>query len=305
MDAAAAYWSLRVLSFNILAPQFVYDPVTGERYVENYPIHCNLHRRSRTLVRTLRDVDADVILLQEVQDIDLDGLTDTYHVVHARHRAGYWGGVAPHGNAVLIRRSFDVCATHQRTLSPDGNGAVLVRCRRVCDGCTFVVACVHLEDEDDALRDAQMQTLVAWLPTVCDVDDALCIVGGDWNSPPTSHSALVAHGFATPMCDWTHKTSFDAPYADVPVDAIYTKPLQRAVSVVAHGHGAVESPHASLGVQLSCILDAYGSDHLPVWVDLVVGTTATSSWVAAVDASYRPKLPTAATIRPSDVDGGA
>lgn len=266
---------LRVLSFNILAPQFIFDPVTNERYLDHYPTSCNIEKRSRSIARTIKAVNADFVLLQEVQDFDFSSLSQDNHVVHGRHRTGYWLGSSPHGNAILFRKSFTLLSTQSTLLSPDGNMALLVRAR-ISEQRVVVAVCVHLEDAcglEPGSKEAtnqvlQMQTLAAWLPTVCSFEgDSVCLLGGDFNSPPQCHPLLVDQGFVTPMTEWKQKTVFDAACDDLPIDLVYVKPLHSIVSVIAHEHAAPSDPRLPLHEQLSHTLDTYGSDHLPVWVD--------------------------------------
>lgn len=143
--------------------------------------------RQLLLVHALREVNADVIALQEVLEDANKGLPNQAETL-ARALGGYSvhffstdpeGAPRRYGNAILSRSS--ILAETARKLEPldDYRTAVRVRVRSENRPIDFVVT--HLAWQDDAgpVRARQVADLLAWLPN----EGVPLVVMGDFNAP--------------------------------------------------------------------------------------------------------------------------
>lgn len=283
---------LRVLSLNMLAPCFTTDPDTNELW--DYlvmPIKIDLTRRASTLAKVIRRSAADIVLCQEVEAFDFTAFEGDYHVLHARHRAGYWSSVEEHGVAILIRKKATLLSSTAVELSSDGNTALIARFE--IEGRAVVVGCLHLECTDDMrdmldansegarLRAEQIRSLVAELKSVCQHDDTLCIIGGDFNAPAVTFPDLLGLGFQSPMLTWAQRTYFDGsvavcdhPHHCIDMIGIMNTALglqSKGVSIRLQPDVLPRPPRGLSAEELlkECV-NLYGTDHLPVMVSVMI-----------------------------------
>ena len=155
----------------------------------------NWAARLPLLVQALREVDADVIALQEVLEDANKGLPNQADTI-ARELGGYSAHVvaadppgAPrrYGNAILTR--LPVVEEASRKLEPLNDYRTALRVRVSADGRPVDIVVTHLAWQPEAgpVRAQQVADLMSWLPQ----DGAPLIVMGDFNAP-LSDSGLAA-----------------------------------------------------------------------------------------------------------------
>lgn len=223
----------------------------------SYNIHkaVGLDRRRdpERILTILREIDADVIALQEADRrigrresvLPLQQIEDytPYRPVALNHRPDSLGW---HGNALLVRRSIDVAeaaVVPLPVLEPRG----AIRADLIVEGRRIRVVGMHL-DLSGLRRRQQLRAILAHLHR-CD-HDCPTVVMGDCNEWGTRSGALAE--FHTPWQVLAPGRSF---------------PSRRPV---AQFDRIVISPHWQLDVTQvhHSALAARGSDHLPVWARL-------------------------------------
>ena len=251
---------VRVLVFNVLAPQFV----EGEYYDGVLP--SLLKGRSHRIFSTIRRADADVVMLQEVQDLALEAqFGGEYHVFLSRHRNNYWEGSSPHGNAVLVRRSLGDARAREVLLSKDGNTALAVE---LLGGAVFV--CVHCECDEDPRAVLREETKEAKLrrEQVRAAEErerggeGPLVVGGDFNAPrSTFGEAMEGMETAEERGRTEHDPENEEMYESA-VDFVATRRCRERPRAEA----CFEMPgrEKTFREKLEFLLERYGSDHLPV-----------------------------------------
>ncbi|MCP5395540.1 MAG: endonuclease/exonuclease/phosphatase family protein [Sphingomonadaceae bacterium] len=206
-------------------------------------------RDADRIITVLREMDADVIALQEA-DLRLGerasvlsraALDDTpwYPAdVARRPRSLGW-----HGNALLIRRGIEVVeaeAIHLPTLEPRG----AVRADLLLDGMRVRVVGTHLDLSGLRRRD-QVHAILGHL-RICD-GDLPTVVMGDFNQWGLRSGAMQAFGPEWQMC---------APGRSFPS----RRPIARLDRIVMSRHWQ----QLEQGVHHSAKA-SQASDHLPVW----------------------------------------
>ncbi|GAA4641959.1 endonuclease/exonuclease/phosphatase family protein [Pontixanthobacter gangjinensis] len=204
------------------------------------------------IISVLREIDADIIAIQEVDQrigdrasvLSRAALDDTHWKVvplAKRPRSMGW-----HGNALLIRREFTVldCAPLDLPMV-EPRGAVCADLD--CGGHRVRVAGMHLCLSGLRRRD-QIQAILRHVGGLADACPTVLM--GDFNQWGLRSGAMQEFGK-----DWQHLTlgrSFPSRQPIAQLDRI----------VASHGWRVGES-----GVHHSA-LSAQASDHLPVWADL-------------------------------------
>lgn len=153
--------------------------------------------RQVLLVQALREVDADIIALQEVLEDANKGLPNQARTL-ARLLGNYSvhffstdpeGAPRRYGNAILTRLpAIDVAA---RKLQPLNDYRTALRVRARIAGRPIDVVVTHLAWQEDAgsVRARQVSDLMSWLPA----DGVPLIVLGDFNAPLSDNGlALLA-----------------------------------------------------------------------------------------------------------------
>jgi endonuclease/exonuclease/phosphatase family metal-dependent hydrolase len=262
---------LEVLSFNVLAPQFIAG--VNSAYDEYYQGQ-DVSRRSKRIAAVIRK--GDVTFLEEVEDLDLKQFEEEYVVLTALHRSGYWEAPRPHGNALLLRRSrCHLLSSESVELTDDGNTGLVVRMR--CATQDVILACVHLEcdadvanvmrlDTAEALqRRAQLEALEQAVARQRVTGNELVIVAGDFNAPFSTFGDFASRHVDVTR-DLGHRTEFDSNghVYNAPVDLItYARQGGERVRTELHRFPA---PGAALSQseKVAFLLEKYGSDHMPV-----------------------------------------
>jgi len=200
------------------------------------------------IISVLREIDADVIALQEA-DLRLGErasvlpkalLDDTpWRVVPLAKRPRSIGW---HGNAILVRRDMDIEsgeALDLPTIEPRGAACAVVQ----HEGARFRIIGTHL-DLSGLRRRAQVRALLKFV-SECE-GDCPTVIAGDFNQWGRSTGAMREFGDR-----WTLVT----PGASFPS----RKPIARLDRLVASAHFRVIASGAH-----HTALSAIASDHLPV-----------------------------------------
>lgn len=225
--------------------------------VASYNIHkavgVDRRRDPERIIAVLREVDADVIALQEA-DLRLGErasvlpkalLDDTpwrVVLVAKRPRSIGW-----HGNAILVRRDMTIEsgeALDLPTIEPRGAACAVVR----HEGARFRIIGTHL-DLSGLRRRAQVRALLKFV-SECE-GDCPTVIAGDFNQWGRSTGAMREFEQGGSGKGWTLIT----PGASFPS----RKPVARLDRLVASGHFNV----VASGAQHTA-LSAIASDHLPV-----------------------------------------
>src|SRR5688572_15191777 len=246
-------------------------------------------RRPERTLEVLREVDADVIALQEADrrfGSRLSALPPHLIDEHSDYKPVLFdaraGSLGWHGNAILVKKSVEVLGCellHLPSLEP--RGAVLAEVR--VDGLSLRVVGMHL-DLSGLWRRRQAHAILAHL---ADRDPALpTVLMGDLNEWSTRGGCLrdfAAHHHFAPC-----GRSFHARRPIAELDRIM---VSSDLAIVASG------AHASATARRA-------SDHLPVWAELMPapagaeerggkaqpapsfsGESAGSGWVSRLKAS--------------------
>ena len=97
---------MKILSWNILANEFIkqsyYDMIPSQ-------ILFNRQKRQERIIETLKEANADIMLLQEVMQSEYNKLEDefqkTYHLLKGKHI--HWQNKRSYsGNVILLRKSM-------------------------------------------------------------------------------------------------------------------------------------------------------------------------------------------------------
>ena len=230
--------------------------------VASYNIHKGVgidrRRDPDRILTVLREIDADVIALQEADRryglreavIPRASLDDhsPWRVVEPGHydSARTAASMGWHGNALLVRRDIEVigaCAVALPTIEP--RGAVCVSLR--LGGHVLRVMGMHL-DLSGLRRRAQVEAVCAHI--ACHEEQGHAVMMGDLNEWSVTGGALAA--FRAPLRVLAPGRSFPSRRPFAQLDRI----------VVSEGLEVEAS-----GVHHSA-LAAVGSDHLPVWANL-------------------------------------
>lgn len=271
---------MQVVSWNVLAapwaaPTFYPDGMDPDL----------LDRRVRTelVARTLRELDADVLCLQETTPIDLatvllelGGRYDHHSAPNGREVWSHWSTPVvawePNGTAVLWRRDrFAVDDRGECRLSDDGNVASWVELTHT-GGTRVRVMSIHLDADDPSIRRAQLPVALGYFPSeVATVD----VLAGDCNedagagdlAAELDHAGFgdaltmlgvtdPTHPYARPGDDWE-------PLARL--DHVMVRGVTPTVGTVQDfGTWSVDIP----GDRMAALLAATGSDHNPVVVTI-------------------------------------
>ena len=258
---AASGWGvpsrpIRVASFNVLHLQRGFDAVVNE----------------------IRAVDADFVLLQEVESRDVVGLArvlgmQQYHHPNAYERSGNLDGPkATWGNVIFSKHPLYDAGP----IPNPGGGSFGVWVTSVIEGHKFVVANVHLSatwnanpvhvKQSGEYRSKEIANLLnAWhgrgSPPI--------VVAGDFNQIPfgNNYAAMTEHFNDALAGRGKNDMTFRAGLLSTRIDYVLTSPEWRATDV-----GVVTS-------------DA--SDHRLIWADVLSATVATTAMAAPATTQAR------------------
>jgi endonuclease/exonuclease/phosphatase family metal-dependent hydrolase len=255
------------MTWNILADIWL-DP---KDYKDVPPKFLDSKFRLKQIKKMIASIKPDVLLLQEVQENVRTELhhwcNKAYSVLPLQANATYlWRHdlapnkrLIPTGNVIIIRRKiFQRVSSASLLLSKDGDMAALVRF--VYKNHVFIIANVHLDPRKET-HDNEMKTLVKFMDKFMPFT---VIIAGDFNSKPP-HEALLNHGFTN-----TVKQPASTYYCESNtfIDHIYLRTNISSIQGVGHVHDALLQVGATRKKCRELMLSIYGSDHLPVILDI-------------------------------------
>ena len=248
--------SLKITTWNVLAPYYI--KCADYRHVPCEEL--NIRVRRPKIVNTLKQLDSDIFLLQEVTCQEFKHLTkefaNDYRLAIVVHHKNQWRmkdrQLQRNGNAIMVKRSFGHIANlHKIKISLPGNYALLATV--VKGDQLFYVCSLHLDDVSHQLRCYQVHQLLDFFKSL--PNSSKLIVGGDMNEQTKdivnlfkSHEFQVSHA-KTP-------TYFDENTA-LAIDYIFAKNLKVSKTLISK----TNAEH---------VIEKFGSDHVPVRTILVV-----------------------------------
>ena len=174
---------MKIISWNILANEFI-----NKRYYPMIPANILLNRANRQnrIIITLRENDADIMLLQEVMQAEYNLLVHYFGKSHHLLRGKYitWQNKRSYsGNVTLLRKTFFNAASIFRVNLDFG---LAVQCATK-SGSPLLILNIHLDDISRTKRMIQMTELELSIFSQPNV-----ILGGDFNEhyKPDSPSEL-------------------------------------------------------------------------------------------------------------------
>lgn len=201
--------AIKIMSWNILA-----DIWLNENQYRNIPLtFLNKHFRYNQNKEIIDQIDADIVLLQEVEyDIYLkfrDDYKDKYHVVELQyHGEKHWArSLAPHkkmqlhGNLIMIRNGlFKHLKIAKFQMSINGNMAGLIKFRHKQTNEKYIIANIHLDITESA-RIREINKLLEFLKKF--MNNNKIIIGGDINSDlkNPAHKLFTSSGFHNIVAD--------------------------------------------------------------------------------------------------------
>ena len=240
---------MKILSWNILANEFI-----KERYYPMIPedILFNRQKRQERIMVTLKQADADVILLQEVMQSEYNLLHNVFHTTYHLTKGKYiqWlkNKRSYSGNVILLRKSMFSPVEH----SIDLDFGLAIQCHLKHSEIPILLMNVHLDDVSAKKRLQQIKEIEPLL-----VSNRHIILGGDFNEHYTSKARLYS----------LIKDYFLTSYNDQP-----TYYIERKLSIdhiMLKGFETHKKTCKVINQFGNAILDQfthYGSDHLPVLV---------------------------------------
>lgn len=243
--------TLRIMTWNILA-----DLWLDKAYYKNIPNKfLDKTYRYTQNKKVINDINADIILLQEVEYATYVKLKryyrDKYHVfpLHSNENGLWSHDLAPrkkleqNGSLIMIKLTFlkhlSAIQTSTLKLSDDGNTAGLIQFTHTATGKKFLIVNVHL-DPKRSLRLIQLRKLAARIRPYkgkCKI-----IIGGDFNS-----NGIKLKDF--------HEVSHEA-------DSTYYK--QKIIIDHIYVHRCKITDGYTFDADKTKFLEHYGSDHLPI-----------------------------------------
>jgi len=208
---------MRVVTWNVLSISYIDFTDLQRDYPTIDPSDLRLSKRLPVILRQLKRLDADLVLLQEVTPQVREALQkrfgDQYEVGPlAAHRAKESGGTSS-GNVVLLRHGMFGPTKYETKFFGGSQSAT---------GFTFtswqdkplVIANVHFDWQNHARRKREARGLLRYLREIS--QSSVLVVGGDFNSNDDTlhrkfvsfHSLVQRHGSTflceNPMIDWIY-----------------------------------------------------------------------------------------------------
>jgi endonuclease/exonuclease/phosphatase family metal-dependent hydrolase len=260
---------MKVLSFNILAEQFINYEDLSLDYKGIHPKTLSLKTRLPKIINVLLKSNADIIFLQEVNPLMhalLKYYMHEYRVLplarNASPEARQKGNA--YGNVTLLRKNVFTNVVVRRLVAPmSGNVFGITECR--AKKRKFILVNVHLDaSEADIVRKAEARYILLYLKNFYKTH--VMVLAGDFNTNrlgvhryfsafrPAVKKHIGTYLADKPMIDWIYV------YGAIPHNGYVARPKKEKVR-----HGP-DTP-----------LKKYGSDHYPVVCDLILLATGGES----------------------------
>ena len=238
---------MKVLSWNILANEYIkkkyYPQVKEELLIRE--------ERFKLIVNNLLDINADIILLQEVMQIEyknLKGLLNHKYFI-SKLIPIQWVGypLGESGNITMIKKSKFTSINQKENY---------ITCKHRQD--KYYIVNIHLDDSSQERRQQQITDILSKVN-----DKERVIIGGDCNEQYKSRSGiyklLVDNNFNISITDFTYFIE-----KQMKIDNIFYKGFELKESRVNNicGHRTISN--------INCQLENYGSDHFPVIIKLKI-----------------------------------
>ena len=175
---------MKILSWNILANEFI-----QERYYPMIPSQLlfNRQKRQERIIETLKQADADIILLQEVMQSEYNLLNSVFHPNYHLIRGKYiqWQKNKRNysGNVILLRKNM-FSPVHY---SIDLDVGLAIQCHLKHSDMPILLINTHLDDISQSKRLQQIKELEPM-----SINNKHIILGGDFNEHYTNKSRLYS-----------------------------------------------------------------------------------------------------------------
>jgi endonuclease/exonuclease/phosphatase family metal-dependent hydrolase len=240
---------MKILSWNILANEFIkqsyYDMIPSQ-------ILFNRSKRQERIIETLKEANADIMLLQEVMQSEYNQLEDefqkTYYLVKGKHIKWY-NKRSYSGNVILLRKKMFSSTNKQLDLS---FGIAIQTQLKEKTEMPILIINVHLDDSFQATRLRQIKDIEMLFQ-----NHPRIILGGDFNEHYNPkhitklYNTLKEYYFTLTNHALTYYIKYKAC-----IDHIMLKGFENnnIISNVINEYGNNSVEHFT----------KYGSDHLPV-----------------------------------------
>jgi len=244
---------MKILSWNILANEFIkqsyYDMIPSQ-------ILFNRHKRQDRIVETLKEENADIMLLQEVMQSEYNKLEDefqkTYYLLKGKHI--HWQNKRSYsGNVILLRKRIFSLPNKQIVL----NYGLAIQAELKDNKMPILLINVHLDDLSQAKRLREIKDLEMLFQTQPHI-----ILGGDFNEHYNPkhitklYNALKAYYFTSTNHEPTYYINSKACIDHIMLKGFENNKKKNKV-INEYGNNPVEH------------FRNYGSDHLPVMLTLI------------------------------------
>jgi endonuclease/exonuclease/phosphatase family metal-dependent hydrolase len=275
MNASSAHVTslalgLHLVTWNLLAPLWVHC-----RDYQDFPATCEeleFRNRKHTVLRHIRQLQADVFCLQEIDQTWWSFLS--HHLQHeydarflphdARHWAEYHSGAThlkPNGNAILLRKASNfhhVSTPYAYDLSANGNRALGISA--TWRGQRYHFFSVHMDDQSARWRQIQLRALaqaVRNLPA-----HVTPVLAGDFND----EGAAMRWQRLMPEYTWMgahHFVTYPSRKRSHVIDFIF---IPKTIQTEPVGTMQLRVPEFIISTSGPTPLVTWGSDHFPVSV---------------------------------------
>ena len=239
--------SLKILSWNILADEFI-----KKRYYPMIPPDILLNRKKRQtqIIVTLKQMDTDILLLQEVMPSEFNALSTTFHKTHhlLRGKNIKWQDKQSYSSNVILLRKSSFALPLQLIPLKFGLGVQCVYHKR-----PLLIFNIHLDDISQPTRMKQLSELLPYMQ-----EHEQIIVGGDFNENYQPQSELYKLLKTNGLKVLNHKPTYFIE-RKMCIDNILMKGLTLK-HTTAHVLDDFDGDRIKQFI-------TYGSDHLPVVIN--------------------------------------
>ena len=254
---------VKVISWNILASEWI----VKKDYTDiNKTTLFNNRKRIKTIIETLNNYNADIILLQEVMPdeykIMYKYFKDEYHITEILPIKWSYRNTNNHksesGNITMLRKSkYNII---QFNLDKDLSSKIMqfckiTQCMNIKTNKVITLYNIHLDDLSSVKRNKQMKQIVDFNNEL--YSKASCIIAGDFNQVYRENSKLynIAKFIVHNFCNTYYIEK------NINIDNILTKGFKENKSLAKCENFAKDTED---------IFKKIGSDHTPVIANIVL-----------------------------------